>query len=108
MPTLKGTNTAVSADALATEKLRKIGGQGAVITFAAVGQTATDRVKLTYGTTELTNSVEPNLLADADAGPKLPDDVIVDGEVLAPGGELSLEISAVTAQINWMIVIKPL
>lgn len=106
MPTIKGSIAAATQDALANEKLRKISGP-AVVTLAAVGQTATDRVKLTYGTTELTNSVQPNLVADADAGPVFPNDVLVDGAVLSGGGELALECTAVGAQINYCIVIQP-
>lgn len=106
MPTIKGRITAATQDALASEKLRKISGP-AVVTLAAVGQTATDRIKLSYGTTELSNALQPNLVTDADAGPVFPDDVLVDGAVLSGGGELSLECTAVGAQINYTLVIQP-
>lgn len=105
MPTIKGAVTAASTDALATENLRKIPAPGASITLLACAQTATDRLQLYIGQTALTNSVQPNLVTDADAGPNTSTDVLVDDEIV-PAGDLSMPVTACTAQVQYQLIIK--
>lgn len=106
MPTIKGSVTAATEDALATENLRKLS-RPHLVTLAACGQTVTDRMKLKIGQQELTNNLQPNLRADADVGPLVSDDVLVDQEIV-PAGELSLVINPVGAQVQYVIYLKPI
>jgi len=104
MPTIKGSVTAATDDALANTNLRKIPSPGAAVTLLAVGETATDRLRFLIGQTEIMPSAEPNLVTDADAGPDTSKDVLVDNEIVGPG-DLVLPITAVGAQVQYQVII---
>lgn len=106
MPTIKGSTTATSNDLLSNETLAQVN-QPSAVTLLAVGQTATDRIQLFVNQQALTNSLEPNLVTDADTGPNTSTDVLLDREIIA-GGRLSMPCTAVGAQVQYQILIQPI
>jgi hypothetical protein len=108
MPSIKKQLVATSDDALSAENLAFIE-EVSVINLYAVTQTAGDQIGLNYGQRILLpSSTNPNLVTDADTGPKPQDDHLLVDEVVLPGQRLVMPVNTLTAQTAFLLTIQPL
>jgi len=105
MPTITGRVTAVTSDALATKKFNVIPQGGAIVNMWAAGATKDDALGLSVGDRDIAvQGTIVNVEAAADVVDVARDQVIFN-EVVGPG-QLFLPVSAVTAELNYIIHLR--
>jgi len=105
MPSIRGRVAATTGDALTGRKFKIIPPRGAVLTLLAAGVTATDDIGLSINDRELVaQGTDINIEVSADVL-DWDRDIILDSEVVVPGGELFLPVT-VTTEMQFLLIIK--
>lgn len=106
MPTIRKRVTATTNNALATEKFRYVGGNGAIINLWAAGVTNSDDIGLAINSRDLLLAgTDINIEASADVIDTDRDQILYN-EVVEPG-ELYAPVT-VTTEMQFLLNIKPL
>lgn len=106
MPMIRKRVAATTANAIATEQNRFIGGGGAIVQMFAAGVTNSDDVGLLINTRQIVPpGTDINIEASADVIDSDRDQILFN-ELVEPG-ELSVPCT-VTTELQFLIMIKPL